>query len=1656
MAKKSTGVADEVALRNAEYVRAGAFLPPGSKLPDDEPVDTLEARIYKHPALGDRPVVRLGLASLGAGADATMGVIGFGAAEVKGDLGIGKRQALGFPEAVLVSAPEHASLTLRLVKFLKKMTKMMSNSPGNAKGAIEAEARNADAAPIVLASFYEQAGRMFVEAGNTTYAATFFGKARDTERTYALDVDEERRRDAFVEFALSGALTNKALTEYARDLATRHGDATAYAYFYDLCVRRTLGGSPPSSEMVKQLRRMVKGAGLKQQDEDNRFIEAIWESPSLAKAPPAFWELYKPTLVAFAKARPEVANHLLHLFPEPTQGKRPEFYVLWLSLLEEAGLLVAALDLPVPTDGVIVMEKGCAAWVERLKERFVEGRYYWNYTPLSDAFIAVLRRAAPRIIAEGKPIQLVSGQHYYTYADPDLLDLALELGITLADPSPNAQMNLEAWANPEHHGAERPRDFTLLAADKRFHQMIMNSVGGVIGQENFEATARGKVALKQARDQWLNEQLTTIAAEGMPDAETNFISSLNGKLSASMMAEFPARYEQLKALSILPALTATITNGLPSELHWPALEEAIAKLRGLKKDQTIQITGSFPNVILFNHVRALVVGPDGIILEHDIKTPQKGDEPQTMRFADGQLLINFGYSKRSYWSNKPNDIIEAEGYYWAYEMAYSATLSDGGTSEGGAVLRAGDKTFRQSERVFYDGTTFWKQSWDEGEYKLKEYDPRQDAMGRASMPAWFEQTAKPGWRAMFESSMLFSMPDSLKSSPLGYADGKIGWILRAPIVETVEEPEVTSTEEDEEDYEEDAVVERVNYELTRIDGATWSGHLKNYSSTIVGIRFPGEDALRPMSIDYNEVRVWTPDGQTVTATAPTRSYYGTTVSPYASWSRDITLPLQCWHAMRARDEAGSAALRKLTQAQLEPIFAIALAENAEAKADQGEDPKHCKKTVQAIAKGIPELKDAELRDAIARVILRAAMIQNAISAAIVRIDPTKHKEERSEHTFSALDFQHLCTMVDGGYYYNNYGHGSAYDPVIIAAENFLLTGEQSVQVEPLGLDGWINHLETLGAMARMGFSQGNSEHRAKIVTQMMFWSQRDLFAHPERYRILVCEGTRGAGNPDEDEDDLRVQITHGASRYYGFFQAEEWGSKKGTYTLVEYNEAGEFQEPPKRKLTRSKPLTELNLDAPRLLALGEALGAFVDPEKWDPLIGETIAKRTGLTSSEASLLWVGLPNVNHWNSNFLPKDTRSYLKIKAKDAEVARVVFRHGDRAPLIKLLAASLPADPTAFNAPLGEGEDDKQSPVALLAAAWNQNMGKREVLDEALVLDLSKEISLSIDAKTFISALMDVDKATLLHDYPKHKFDADGSHVYAGDAPNHPVFSESVISSLIEAIPFIIATRPPSHPVRKALPRAVAACVEMLKNEDILFSYYSQYFWGEHAERERKDTLRMIGGKETKKPHMFDNGRQVGVESSNYVNLYLRPAKVARCADDPLLKEHMSGEYGDLYNLDHIRSAELAELVKRAVETPVAEDGDERDPRQSVPELVKTVAATHEVSEDAATLYLVLLGWPAPKEKDIKDGLGWTPKVFKAAVAELVAKDLVLEAKRARAGRTVFLPGRWEEHRSPWLPVESWKAPLYAGNSLWKYPPHLTFQKAWDRLLAGDKPGF
>ncbi|MFJ6783358.1 hypothetical protein [Streptomyces yangpuensis] len=86
-----------------------------------------------------------------------------------------------------------------------------------------------------------------------------------------------------------------------------------------------------------------------------------------------------------------------------------------------------------------------------------------------------------------------------------------------------------------------------------------------------------------------------------------------------------------------------------------------------------------------------------------------------------------------------------------------------------------------------------------------------------------------------------------------------------------------------------------------------------------------------------------------------------------------------------------------------------------------------------------------------------------------------------------------------------------------------------------------------------------------------------------------------------------------------------------------------------------------------------------------------------------------------------------------------------------------------------------------------------------------------------------------------------------------------------------------------------------------------------------------------------------------------------------------------------------------------------------------------------------------------------GWSPARHEAAQAELVAAGAVEGGRRARAGRTAFVPGPWTELKAPHLPLETAKLAPYAaclGRSepempflrlLSPVPPHELFAEAW-----------
>ena len=111
---------------------------------------------------------------------------------------------------------------------------------------------------------------------------------------------------------------------------------------------------------------------------------------------------------------------------------------------------------------------------------------------------------------------------------------------------------------------------------------------------------------------------------------------------------------------------------------------------------------------------------------------------------------------------------------------------------------------------------------------------------------------------------------------------------------------------------------------------------------------------------------------------------------------------------------------------------------------------------------------------------------------------------------------------------------------------------------------------------------------------------------------------------------------------------------------------------------------------------------------------------------------------------------------------------------------------------------------------------------------------------------------------------------------------------------------------------------------------------------------------------------------------------------------------------------------------------------------------------------LYLQLLALAEPTAKRIQLFNGWKPAAYKKAEAELVAKKLVVQGKRERAGREIFLPGAWEKGAGLDLPNEAWKTPLFAighgglGRMLPPRPLHAMFEAAWKRIEAGDAPKY
>ncbi|MFE1593522.1 hypothetical protein [Nocardia sp. NPDC058705] len=350
------------------------------------------------------------------------------------------------------------------------------------------------------------------------------------------------------------------------------------------------------------------------------------------------------------------------------------------------------------------------------------------------------------------------------------------------------------------------------------------------------------------------------------------------------------------------------------------------------------------------------------------------------------------------------------------------------------------------------------------------------------------------------------------------------------------------------------------------------------------------------------------------------------------------------------------------------------------------------------------------------------------------------------------------------------------------------------------------------------------------------------------------------------------------------------------------------------------------------------------------------------------------------------------------------------------RLLAAGVPEDVSELWT-----DDGDLAAAERMAAVWNELLGRQLYVSEELIIELEASTGLS---GSFALALAHPQHTTIAtKDLRCHlRVNRHGwLDLYHGDTSAAYLRQWNPFRGPATALAWALTERPVADPDSGGIDELHDRLRARWHAPSLLVGIHSEYF---SAELFGPDTFTVT----PRDRIVYDNGLIVVDAHEWHRSTFLRPAALAD-PDTVARSLHVCADHG-LTELTHaIRCEEtlvtgLSRLVDRAATTPVAAGHYEADPRHSVPELVERVSAAIGASPDAAALYLQLLTLARPTDRAVRRFNNWTPTRHKKAQAELVARRLVVEDKRARAGRTAFIPGPWTAKMTPpHLPLETAK---------------------------------
>ncbi|SDK46667.1 DNA-binding protein [Nonomuraea jiangxiensis] len=1592
-----------------EVLKAGGVRPPEAAGAGEGAVP-LVARAYRHPGLDDRVVVRLVAEELRAAEDLAAGFLGLEPAGEPEVIGIGLRRSLGFPEWVLVHHPDDGHHALAVVPELERIARQAKSK---AKAALDAyqelAGRLAASVPHFLPTFYEQAGRVFAGLDNATYAGQMFSRARAAEAEHGLDVDEDRLDAVFLEFALAGALPVKVLSGYARELAGRLPADEALRRFTRLCVRRTAGGLPPSAQMAQDLRRLARTTKAGADAAERAYLAELIALPATQRAATGWWRSHASAIAAMGKDDPAVRAKLLEIMPETRDHDMPG---VWLEILESSG---ATGDL---AEGLLRPADGITGWLTR----FLECRDSpWGRPPRLPRLHTLIERLGGPLRAE----LTAAGRTLAAPVEVDLLDQLLSLDIPVARPGDHHRLLLADWGD-----GEGQRDLVALAADGRFEASFR---GGAYWCHDDEAGRRAIRLLAETPGGrpmlagWVRELARRASAAGLPDIPDalRHLAWLPGE--ALRLAEEEIR--EVAAADVTRLLARTLRAGLIDELGWPAWDEAVAAAAPRWGVKDIVVADAWPYAIVAGPAKVSVLGPEGTVLTHDLRVP---DDDTWMHpgfhYVDGELLVYWHSQDRNsllrgYWHTAPDQVLDLEGGnvrglkldYYGGDGPASLALPGGGRTTGHAVLHRGDTSVPDEREVISDGTSFWVWSRDgDGPPGWHEFDPVSGREGRKGMPGFLADALRdaPAGSELLDGWVLPA--PSAAPTPVGApVDGVFGWrVIRLP----------------------DGSIRAEDTGDGRVTVPRDAGIPER------ALRFSGAEHACAVTRGNYRLNLIDRDG-VVTARMMTDREPG----PFGEGTA-ILPPVRYWTYFEPRDPAGSAALRGIDDDAAASMLKAAELDGV------SRPPSELEALIRAL---LPGLGNGALVAGIAGVARFAAQQRAALHAVMARLGKTLAGADRPRGPAGPSDGLLGKALnglkADAGTHWHRTGGDGVVGQIRIIGE-LLSAAEPAARPDRPRLDPelpgsdlrWTSSvLDHAAAVAfRAAAELSGQEHRAALRTLLTELHGRGLplSAAPDRWRRMTVRlDDRHMTELNGEWDDRRWYgvLPRGGGAFMAFVTVLDYdhGGSMISWEVLYHDPLGLFEVPPPYTVVSSSPVGGDRPDGwvEAFLAELEARG----PVPFRPAAATEFARLTGVSRTLASLVVAGMPGAESYHRGFLTKEMRTTLDVKEGEAAVARDELRLLGVGVRQAVVGALLPADPARL---WTDGPD-----VAAAAEVWNAEVGRQAAVPEWLPVEAARAVNTTWAAGRALRALLDpAATRELSRDL---SWTVQGSEVRRADGQG-PGFDAETLVAVVSMVAWLAHRLPAGDPIRAALPAALAAVRDRLAAPELLLNL------GRHVELA---TYQKAAGAPTETGEGFVRyGCLILPTLRHWTAPALRVALFDE--DDPYLRA--------LLGTEERLPIEIALRLARdpRFEALVAEAGGEegwpQDPTRSVPDLVAEVAATYGLGADAAAVYLVLLAMPDPTDRNVARWTGWKPARLKAARAELAATDLVIEATRPRAGRSLFLPGGWAELEAPSLPVERWKLSMFQpcrSVALVPLEPVADlYARAWRRIREGDLPRY